>query len=233
MKKVLSVFAISFILILAAGVFAQTNTLSDDVEKFVKDVAQTKGVNPSQVEGVKQVDFNELPEQIKLENIDNTNLALYELSVKNDQKPLYVITASETQFEKTIEKFTKKMLLNFGSNKEISIPTYLETSTGVQNSKEKGYVMMRDGSITGLSTNLEITDPEENKSIEIVIYKNKEVVGFRNTFSAEKTGVQNDYDTLSENLLKFQAGDVISIAIIVPEGAKVKDITTLMEISTE
>ena len=34
--------------------------------------------------------------------------------------------------------------------------TFLNTGTGVEASLEKGYVMMRSGSITGLSTNLEV-----------------------------------------------------------------------------
>ena len=62
------------------------------------------------------------------------------------------------------------MLLDFGINGEVDTPTFLNTPNGVEGSLEKGYVMIRDGSITGLSTNLEVLSGEG--SVEIMVYVN-------------------------------------------------------------
>lgn len=230
MKKFL-VLSLAVILILGVTVFAQT-VLDKDVEEFVKDVASIKGVDKNTIEGVKQVDFNDLPEEVNIKNIDETNLALYEVNVENE-KPVYVITASSEMFKETVKKYTQRMLLNFGFSGEIVETNYLQTATGVTTGLEKGYVMSRDGSITSLSTNLEVTEKENSHPIQIIIYKNSQEVGFRNSFDVSKTGIYNDYDLISSGTLNFNKGDVISVKVLLPENTKIKDITTLMEVSTE
>lgn len=230
MKKFL-VLPLAIILILGVTVFAQT-TIDKDVEKFVKDVASVKGVDRNTIEDIKQVDFNNLPEQINLKNIDETNLALYEINV-GSEKPIYVITASSEMFKETIKEYAQKMFLNFGFPGEIIETNYLQTATGVTTGLEKGYVMPNDGSITSISTNLEVIEKENSLPIQIIIYKNSQEVGFRNSFDVSKTGIYNDYDLISEGTLNFNRGDVISAKVLLPENTKVKDIITLIEISTK
>lgn len=230
LKKV-GVFAILLVCLVATTVLADTTQLSSDVEDLVKNIAETKGIAQDQIEEITEVDFNALPEQVNIETIDTTNLALYEVNISTEEKPVYIITASDTLFQETIKKFAQRVLLNFGYSGELSQTTFLNTATGVKTSLDKGYVMMRDGSLTGLSTNLEITNGEGE--VEILIYKNKELIGFRNTFNVQETGTYEDYDTISENTLNFEKGDLISIEINMPSGVTVNDITTLLEISTE
>lgn len=231
MKKIFALFIISVIM-LGTTVIAQTVTPEKSVDELVEEVIQTKGIDRELVEGVEEVDFNDLPEEINLKNIDDNNLALYAVNVTGEEKPVYIITASQTLFEKTVKKFAQRMALNFGFSGEVSQTTFLKTATGVVTMLDKGYVMTRDGSITGLSTNLEIVKRTNDFPIEVLIYKNGELVGFRNTFNAESVGVFNDYDTISGETLIFQKGDVISMKVNVPGGTVVKDITTLLEIET-
>ncbi|NCN86206.1 hypothetical protein GW932_00060 [archaeon] len=231
MKKVIGLFVIVF-LVLGVTVFAEELSLDKKVEDFVKDVATTKGVDKEKITGVKQVDFNDLPKEVNIQNIDETNLALYEINVL-DEKPVYVVTASSQLFTETIKKYAQRMLLTFGLSGEISNSVYMKTAAGVITDLEKGYVMTRDGTITGISTNIEITERLNSNPIEIIIYKDGEEVGFRNSFNSDKTGIYSDYDTVSSGTIKFNKGDLISIKVNVPAGTKVKDITTLLEIETE
>jgi len=122
------------------------------------------------------------------------------------------------------------MFLNFGFSGEISESSYLKSAVGILGDLEKGYVMMREGSVSGISTNLEIIGGEGK--VEILIYKNKELVGFRNTFKVEGPGIYNDYDTVSENILNFYPGDVISLYVQIEGNLTIKDINSLLEIET-
>ncbi len=230
MKKGLIIFLIFGILFLGAGVFAESLRISGETEGFVRDVAVSKGVPAENIREVKELNLNDLPEEIKLENIDETNLALYQVNLEGEERPVYVITASETKLKKMIMKFTNKMFLSFGYSGELYDSSYLKSATGVLGNLDKGYVMIREGSLTGISTNLEVIDG--SGAIEVMIYKNGELMGFRNTFYIEENGVYTDYDTLSDNLLTFYPGDIISLYAELNGNLKVKDINTLLEIST-
>jgi hypothetical protein len=230
MRKHIAIFALVFVLFLASSVVAETISVTKEMETIVKDVASTKGVQKENIKEVEQVSFEELPEEITLQNIDDTNLALYKVDAGED-KPMYVITASETKFKKVVQKFTNKMMLSFGFAGEFSESGYLMSATGVLGDLEKGYAMMREGSITGMSTNLEVI--EGTGEIEVIIYKSKDEIEFRNAFKVETPGIYTDYDTLSGEILNFQPGDVVSVYVNIPKGMVLKDINTLLELQTE
>jgi hypothetical protein len=122
------------------------------------------------------------------------------------------------------------MLLNFGLKGEVNGSAFLNTANGVEGNLEKGYVMIRDGSITGLSTNLEVLSGEG--SIEIMIYVNGQPIGFRNTIYADSPGVKTDYDTQSFGVVNFKKGDVISAYVKTDGDIAFKDVINLIEIST-
>lgn len=212
-----------------SGVFAESVGLSEDVKKIVGNIAEKKGIQED-IESIEEVDFGDLPQEVDVENIDDTSLAVYEVKPVGE-KSFFVITASDEKITATKEttKVVSKMLLNFGSNKEMSESGFLDTATGVETSLEKGYVMMRDGSITGLSTNLEIVSGSGD--IEIVIYKNGEPIGFRNTLTGDSVGIKKDYDIQSVGTVNFKAGDVISVYAKSEGDVVWKDVVTLIEIA--
>ncbi len=245
MKRFSVLLVFAMVIILAVGVIAETNSISPtegnstiiqstavsgDTAQFVKNVASNRGIPESEITGVRQVDFNNLPSAVNITNIDNTTLALYQVSV-NGSNPVYVITASQTAFKKELQNFVGKMLLNLGLSGEITNSSFLMSAAGVQGSYDKGYVMIRDGSITGISTNLENENQLSGQIAQIVIYKNGEPVGFRNTFDLGTAGSMSDYNTVGDGTVNFNKGDIISVRVILPNGASVRDINTLLEIS--
>ena len=123
------------------------------------------------------------------------------------------------------------MLLTFGQDEVISETTFLKNAVGVLGSQDKGYVMIRDGSITWLSTNLEAIDGAGK--VEIIIYKNGEEFGFRNTFQITETNTYEDYDSISNDVLIFEKGDLISTKVVISGNIQIRDITTLLEIETK
>ncbi len=231
-KKILLSFAIGLVVLMISGVFAETVGLSDNVKEIVKDIAEKKGVVEDGIENVAEVDFNDLPPQIDIENIDETNLAVYEVS-QTDGKSFFVITVSDEkikQYTKAAETYSR-MFLNFGSEAIRDSSEFLETAGGVRSNLEKGYVMVRGGSITALSTNLEIVSG--SGEIEFVIYKNGKAVGFRNNFVVKSAGVSKDYDSQSFGIVNFEAGNVISVYTKAIGDISWKDVITLVEITTE
>ena len=234
MKKIFAIFIVGIILFTVMVVAQETQVSStQSALDFVKSVASGKGINQSDISGVKELNLTSLPQEVNLKNIDTTNLALYQLNVTNKTKPVYLITASSKFFQQTVQKYAQRMLLAFGFSGDILQSTFLKTSVGVQTSLVKGYVMTRNGQISGLSTNLEVVKNPTGAPIEITIYKNSQPVGFRNTFTESSPGVYNDYGTSSGGSVTFEKGDVISLKIDVPKNADVKDITSLLEIETQ
>lgn len=228
MKKIFFVMPIVMILILTAGVIAETTVLSDDFQNFIKEVGESKGIDKESIKNIKQVDFNEKKENIKIENIDDTNLAMFELEIEGSTNPVFVITASDQQFRKTIEKYTNRMLLSFGK-KNLNDSAFMDSAAGIITNEEKGYVMMRDGSVTGISTSVEILSGEGE--IEIVLYKNGEPTGFKNQFNEK--GIQTDYDLQSEGIVEFQKGDVLTIKVNNKNLINIRDINSLLEVMTD
>jgi hypothetical protein len=106
----------------------------------------------------------------------------------------------------------------------------MKTATGVDGSLDKGYVMMRSGSITGISTEIEAL--KGNGNIEVIIYRNGKEIQFGNTFVVDSNGIKKDYDVQSKETVLFEAGDVISAQVKSSDGVSWKDATTLVEITT-
>jgi len=223
--------AFVLVLILASGVFAQSLGLSGKAREVVDEIVENQGIDKDKIKSVERVEFDKLPEQVNLKNIDTTNLAIYEVDY-GGESPVFVVTASDELLEVSEEVVQiHKMLLNFGLNGESSSSVFLNSALEVEGSPEKGYVMIREGSITGLSTNLEVLSGEGN--VEVVIYINGNPAGFRNTFVVDSKGVKKDYDTQSLGIVKFDKGDVISTYLNVEGNIIVKDVINLVEISTE
>ena len=154
---------------LGVTVLAQDINTDRKAQDFVKDVAEKKGIQEDQIEEITELDLNELPEEVNLQNIDTTNLAIYRINVSEEKEPVYVVTASSKFFKETIKKYSQRMLLTFGFNGETQDTTFLKTSTGVTTSLEKGYVMTRSGAISAISTNIEIIKTTSYEPIEIII----------------------------------------------------------------
>ncbi len=231
MRKVILSLVIGIFLLVASGVFAGAE-FSEEFQSFVEDIAEQRGINQSDITNISQVDFNDLPDQVNLTNIDQTSLGLFQVNIVNSS-PVYVITMTDTVFKKTIETIDlKRSYLNFGYSGKMPDTGFLKTSTEVESSLEKGYVMIRPGNITGISTNLDVTKSAANAQIEVIIYKNGEALGFGNTLIADAEGVKTDYDIQSEGLGSFNAGDVVSVYVNATGNIDWGDVTTLIEITT-
>ncbi len=230
-KTIYFVLAFVFVLILASSVFAQSLGLSGKAKEVVDEIVESQGIDKEKIKSVEKVDLDSLPEQVDLKNIDTTNLAIYEVDY-GGESPVFVVTASDELLEASTEVVQiYKMLLNFGLSGESRGSVFLNSATGVEGSIDSGYVMMREGSLTGLSTNLNVISGEG--SVEVVVYVNKQPVGFRNTFIVDSNGVKKDYDTQSLGVVKFEKGDVISAYLNIEGNIIVEDVINLIEISTE
>jgi|WetSurMetagenome_2_1015567.scaffolds.fasta_scaffold11561_8 hypothetical protein len=210
------------------------NSFSEDVSSYVKEFVQEKGVNTEDINNISKVDFDSLPKEVNIENVNDANLAIYQIDYnKSDsvQDKLFVVTYAVEKLASQgdlIVSQDKREFLNFGFNGQVDSSGFLRSATGVEGSLEKGYVMMRSGSITGISTSLEFLS---KGNAEIIIYKNGNPIQFGNTFVSDSAGTERDYDTQSKGTVSFEAGDIIS-AYIQTDGIQLKDITTLVEITT-
>lgn len=219
----------------AAGV-----NVSNTVRSFVGEFVQKRGIQPENVKGVSRVDFNDLPKEVNIKGIDDSNLAIYQVDYESspgNNDKVFVIGYSVEKLKAQgdlIIASDRRNFLNFGSSGLIENSSFLLTATGVETSGKKGYVMVREGSITALSTNLEVikSSSQGENEIEVVVLKNGKPISFGNTLDASSTGVKKDYDVQSKNIVSFEPGDVISAYAQTSEGVVYRDAIVLVEITT-
>ena len=230
MKKIFAVFVIGIFLLATSGIFAE----SKEENYFVIKIAEKKGISKKEIKNITEINFANLPKEINFENIDDSNLALYKIELK-EGRPVFLITFSGKNIEKISSASTQisysTSLLHFGENEETSGSSFLKTPLGVQSSLDKGYVMLRKGSITGISTNLETVKGEGE--IQIIIYKNGKEIGFRNSIDVFSNGIKKDYDIQSREIVTFNGGDIISVQINSRNNVNItwKAVITIVEIS--
>lgn len=253
MKKAFFVSGVLFSLLvigfLGLVVSAQAGSSSDTpglvknaTEKasdYVVDFVQKRGISSSDVSMVREVDFNSLPKDVNIQAAGDHNLAIYEISYndqeKGTQENVYVVSYSTEKIRKQgdlIVAQDKRNFLSFGYSGEMPGSGFLKTASDVETSLEKGYVMMRKGSITAISTNLEVSNRTQG-DIELIVYVNGQEISFGNLLSTESAGVKKDYDVMSKGAVTFRPGDVISAEVKGAPGAVWKDVNTLIEITTE
>ena len=220
MKKRIICF-VAIVMILSVSVFANPVDVKEKIKDFVK--VEDKDII--------EVNFSDLPDEVGIENIENTTIVIYEVNYSS--KPFFVITSTSKVFEKEdIAPICEtRLLLNFGFSGESKKSSFLNMASGVESSLERGYVMMRDGSVIGISTSLEVANSAKGGEIEVVIYKNGEEVGFRNGLSADSSGVRMDYDVQSKGIVNFKAGDMISVYLKSEKGVSWRDAGVTIEIT--
>ncbi|MGA2130503.1 MAG: hypothetical protein ABSG05_02735 [Candidatus Pacearchaeota archaeon] len=225
----------------ATNVNSQTNSsvigqLSSQVSGFVAQFASKRGIDQNSITGVGQVDFNSLPKEVNIKNVNDNNLAIYQInySQNNQNKQVYVVAYSLEQLKAQgdlIVASDKRNFLDFGYSGIMNQSGFLNTGAGVQTSDSKGYVMPRDGSITAISTNLEVIQGNPGE-INIVILKNGQPISFGNTIDATAIGMKKDYDVQEKGIVNFQAGDVISVVATNTGNVAWRDVITMVEITT-
>ncbi|MFH0808541.1 MAG: hypothetical protein V1888_02905 [archaeon] len=219
------VMIVLMIMIFSVGVLAESVDIRGDIIDFMKEKNVSIGY-----EDIVEVNFSNLPGELDIEKIDGTNIGIYQVSY--DDRSLFVIgNSGEATDEIPVSTCEARLLLSFGVSGEVGESGFLNMANGVNGNLEKGYIMLKSGSITGISSNLEVKESVEDRSVEIVIYKNGEEIGFRNVLSLDSEGVVIDYDVQSEGIVNFKTGDVISVYLNSGDNVLVSDITTLIEVT--
>ena len=203
-----------------------------------KLVESQKDITENEIKDIDRVNLTELPKEIKIDSVEKNNLAVYEVNYTKDvngipeNKKVFVLTYTEEEFEKVQEFLDKTShYLTFTDAIESGEDRFLIIGE-VRGSEELGYVMMDEGSITGISTALEIVNTSSG-TINAAIYKNGEKTGLENSFDSSVSGVSKDYDLQSEGVITFIPGDVISIKTTSSGGVSWKNIITNLKITTE
>jgi hypothetical protein len=210
--------------------------VSSIVGGYVEGFVNKRGIEADQITDIKEVDFEALPKEVNIQNVGDHNLAIYEVDYQEQeqQKKVFVVSYSVEELKAQgdlIIASDKRNFLNFGTPEIMLSSGFLETATGVETSSKKGYLMMRSGSITALSTNLEVIQSNSG-IIEIVILKNGQPISFGNTLTADSLGIKKDYDVQSKGTVNFEPGDVISAYVVADDGLAWRDVITLIEITT-
>jgi hypothetical protein len=183
------------------------------VERFLNDTGVVEQVED--VKSIEQIDLENPPEEVQVENVEDTDIVIYQVNYTQGafDKNVYVVTFASDKFLSPIDiqRAASIEYLHFGENELSEDSRYLKTVAGVRSSVEKGYVMMEEGSIVGISTSAEILRAADGGRLDIIIYKNGENAGLMNIIDASETGVKKDYDMQASGVITFEPGDVISV----------------------
>ena len=97
-KEVFILFGFIFIILAGAFVFAaesnQLNSISQEVQNYVKGFVEKGGINETSVQSVTEIDKNSLPDDIDIKKIEDNKVGIYQVnySDQGEQKKVYVIT---------------------------------------------------------------------------------------------------------------------------------------------
>lgn len=215
--------------------------VENSTKDFVVDFVSGRGIRSDQIMNISLVDLNSLPNHASIDNVNDANLAIYNVKYNEDnaEESVFVVVYSLNELEDKGDLIflnNNKNILVYGSNMELSGEGMFLQSTGVEGSLENGYTMIRKGSITAISSSMNLISGSDEDVIEVVIYKNGEPMSFGNSFSLDSKGLRRDYDLQSEGIIKFLPGDVISVYVRSSSGSNQtiwKDVVTLIEISTQ
>ncbi len=235
-------FGIIFIVLLVGVIAAddaiasKISNLPNETEKFIRGfVQENNNIAAKDINSIDKVDLANPPEEVKIGKVDkDTGVAIYQMNYTDgvQDKKLYVVTYSTGQFKAPLELRPVNAIeyLDFGMAELRNDSTYLETATGVKTSSDRGYVMIDSGSITGISTSLEIVNADVNGKIEITIYKNGENTGLTNIIDTSSKGAVKDFDKQSKGIVTFEAGDVISVHLSVGGDVEYKQVINLVKV---
>ena len=214
------------------------NYVKEKVKKdFIKDFVEKEDISEKDIKSIEQIDLANPPEEVKLgKEIEDTNVAIFQVDYEkqNESKKLFVVTYSGEEFKVPLKLVPATAIeyLNFGEAETTKGSAYLKTATNVKTSEKNGYVMMDYGSITGLSTSLEVLE-SSGGVIEIIVYINGEDVGLRNTIYSPELGTNKDYDKESKDVIKFEPGDIISVYVKVNGKMVWTNVINLVKIQIE
>ncbi|MEM4625737.1 MAG: hypothetical protein QXJ28_03175 [Candidatus Pacearchaeota archaeon] len=236
-KGVILVFCVFVIL----SIFIFENVFSEEIKEDIGNylvsvvsevIFKAAGKDKITLEKVSKLNQDELPNRIVIEKVKENNVGIYEIEYKDreESKSLFLLTYATNSFkEKSNVSSTSKaiQLLNFGYKGESEDSDYLEVFSGVKTGPDKGYIMIRSGSITGISSSLDLRGEGE---VEISVYKNGVDTGFRNLIGSTDSK-KIDYDIQSEGALTFNPGDIISVYVSVNGDVIWSNDITLVEIT--
>jgi len=216
--------------------------LSNAAQGYIEEFVEKRGIDAEDINNVSEVDFGTLPEEVQIDNVKDANLAIYNVDFNDSEntntdntKQVFVVTYSTEKIETTADLIAhpdKRQFLQFGLNSEAVGSSFLSTASGVPGSLEQGYVMMRQGSITGMSTNLNVLEAS-GQVIEVILYKNGEAISFGNVIDSESSGIKKDFDIQSKGVVTFEPGNTISVGVKGQSSdVKFKDVITMVEITT-
>jgi len=133
MKKIFVTSVFVIVLLMISVVLASDHELSNDLEEFIKKVAEKRGIDVSEIQNITEVNFSNTPSEIKLENIDDASLSIYEISQTGNQSTFVITFSSESfqQISKPSSSYTTSFL-TFGLSKENDKSSFMETASGIQ-----------------------------------------------------------------------------------------------------
>ncbi|MFB6246533.1 MAG: hypothetical protein ABEI74_03015 [Candidatus Pacearchaeota archaeon] len=226
-KKVFGVLAVflSLTIILGFSVSSQ----GGPPQSVLKELANQTGSSP--------IELNATPSNVSEisseESLYDGGVDVFEVRGRSlENGPVMAITAGGSSSKKTVKKGLQytRSTLNFGYSGNSSGSEFMKSS-GVKTSKESGRIMMRGGSITGISTSID--DGSDVGEIQVKIYKNGNEVGLRNSFEGISSGVKKDIDRQSRGIVQFNRGDSISVQIVSSEDNSWSNAITSVEITTK
>lgn len=198
-------------------------------EGLLENVANETGSNVDELKSNK----TNLSEVTGSNEAYGTDLEAFEIqgqSLGNDS--VFAISPSGNVGEKdkkVVNKYARSFI-SFGYSGQTNGSRFLDSSSGVKTSKDRGYVMTRSGSITGISSMID--DGSSGSELEVNIYKNGEEVGLRN-YMTSSSGLNKDVDVQSKNILKFDKGDVLSVEVNTDNSNSWSDASTSVEVIFE
>ncbi len=132
MRKIIGGLGLCMVVLLVVGVFVaaadseivnsitETKEIAQEIKDYVGSFIEKKGIELESINDISEINFEDLPKEVNIENVGDTNLAIYEIAYDEstgEEQKVFVITYSVNELSAQgdlIIAHDKRQFLNFG-----------------------------------------------------------------------------------------------------------------------
>ncbi len=90
-KKITILITLGILLIVGFTMFVFSGGVSDTFEEFIQNIASQKELDKDDIKDIIEVSLDNPPENVVLENIHSSDLNIYQVDIKGEDRPVFVI----------------------------------------------------------------------------------------------------------------------------------------------
>lgn len=204
------------VLFLSVIFFVSADFVVFEEESYIRSLTEKQGIE--NISNITKLDKSFLPDEIDVSNIEENQVGIYEIEYDDFGilRNIFVVSyISDEVVEVFREPVENSFYFTFNKN-NLSFSSFVGS-----------YVMLKSGSITGLSSFVSLSG---NGKVFLYVYRNGESINFFNEISSGEVDTI-DFDLQSVGLNEFDEGDILSLYIVLEGEVSIDEVSSILKVT--